>query len=41
VELARRLKVSSKGANFLLSKLSREGKIDALHARSDTSGKTI
>jgi len=40
-DLARRLKVSSKGANFLLSKLSREGKIDALHARSDTNGKTI
>ncbi|MCF8143996.1 MAG: hypothetical protein K9N21_08765 [Deltaproteobacteria bacterium] len=40
-ELARRLKVSSKGANFLLSKLSREGKIDVLHARSDTGGKSI
>jgi hypothetical protein len=26
-ELARRLKVSSKGANFLLSKLDREGKL--------------
>lgn len=30
VQLACRLKVSSKGANFLLSKLKREGKLDGL-----------
>ena len=32
VELARNLKVSSKGADFLLSKLKREGKLDGLQA---------
>jgi len=35
------LLVLFEGANFLLSKLSREGKIDVLHARSDTGGKSI